>query len=216
MVFFQGITIWGVVMVRFILVSFGFMAWAFYEMSGGAAFDPEEVRTARLEAAEAEQEAKAAKIAAAKAVKPQVVAQQVIAPASKVVVDTSPVLNAMVTRASVNLTNLSNTLSQNVQGADSDTVAIIPSLIDPTDGQSTEETAQVTNVSVSESEDIRTVSGNRVNVRGGPGTDFGIVTKLGRGDAVKVLEDRGDGWVRLEPLNGGPSGWMADFLLTQG
>jgi uncharacterized protein YgiM (DUF1202 family) len=55
-----------------------------------------------------------------------------------------------------------------------------------------------------------------VNVRGGPGTDFGIVTRLVRGDEVEILEDNGDGWVRLRLLGGGTEGWMADFLLTDG
>ena len=92
-----------------------------------------------------------------------------------------------------------------------DTPAIIPSLIVPTT-----ETTQVTVTSTASFDDIRTVSGNRVNVRGGPGTDFGIVTRLVRGDEVEILEDNGDGWVRLRLLGGGTEGWMADFLLTDG
>lgn len=39
-------------MKKFIFLTFGFMGWAFYEMSGGADFDPEAQRMARLEAAE--------------------------------------------------------------------------------------------------------------------------------------------------------------------
>lgn len=218
-------------MKRFILLSFVFMGWAFYEMSGGADFDGGEIRTARLaaiEAAEAEKKQKAA----ARAPKPTVVAE-----APKVFVDTDPPLRSDVTRVSLNLTTLAaeqrpaqtiaaaaaatqpvtvdtSVVPQNVASVTSsaDTPAIIPSLINPNDGITT----NAPTPSVVSYDDIRTVSGNRVNVRGGPGTDFGIVTKLVRGDAVKVVEDNGDGWVRLEPLDGGPSGWMADFLLAGG
>lgn len=54
------------------------------------------------------------------------------------------------------------------------------------------------------------------NVRGGPGTDYGVVTKLTSGDAVEVLMDNGDGWVKMRPVDGGVEGWMADFLLAAG
>lgn len=64
--------------------------------------------------------------------------------------------------------------------------------------------------------DIRSVTANRVNVRGGPSTNYGVVGKLERGAEVRILEDDGNGWVLMEPLDGGEQGWMADFLLTAG
>lgn len=202
-------------MLRFIMLSFGFMGWAFYEMSGGSSFDASEMRDARLAAIAAEKEARKAKEL------PR--APVIVASAPKVVVDTDP---PEVTRVSLNLTTVDDTSAaapaqqstQQTQAAvpqnvalvtsSADTPAIIPSLIDPTDGISASETASLT--------DIRTVSGNRVNVRGGPGTDFGIVARLVRGEEVKILQDDGNGWVRFETLNGDTGGWMADFLLTNG
>ncbi len=62
--------------------------------------------------------------------------------------------------------------------------------------------------------DIRAVDGNRVNMRNGPGTNFSVLASLPRDTRVEVLTDPGDGWVRLQPINGGPIGWMADYLLT--
>lgn len=53
-------------------------------------------------------------------------------------------------------------------------------------------------------------------MRSGPGTSYDVVTRFGRNTAVEVLEDSGTGWVRLRPAEGGPSGWIADFLLTGG
>ena len=213
-------------MAKFILVSFGFLAFAFYEMSGGADFDPEAHKLARIAELEAEKEAEA--VRTPKKEKPVVVAQ-----APKVFVDTDPPETNAVTRVSLNLTTIDQvvntdapaeenvtpavqpavaTVPQNVGivTSSADTPAIIPSLIDPNDG--------VTNASVelASFDDIRTVSGNRVNVRGGPGTSFGVVASLTRGDEVKVLEDNGNGWVRFETVEGDTGGWMADFLLVGG
>ena len=95
-----------------------------------------------------------------------------------------------------------------------DTPAIIRSLINPSDSGAA--ALQASLQPEQTSTDIRQVSGNRVNVRGGPGTDFGIVGKLVRGDAVEIIEDNGDGWVLMRPVDGGAEGWMADFLLTSG
>ncbi|MGC1503285.1 MAG: SH3 domain-containing protein [Sulfitobacter sp.] len=209
-------------MVRFILVSFGFLGWSFYEMSGGADFDASAITQARLEAAKP-----APKIVQKKIyTQPELV---VLAAATEEVVDTDPPQDSDVTRVSLNLTSLvepdqkasSVFVSQDVDvvprnttivTSSADTPAIIPSLIDPTDGVSNVFEASVGNAN----DDIRKVTGNRVNVRGGPGTDFGVVSGLVRGDEVKIIQDDGNGWVQFEALDGSTSGWLADFLLSNG
>lgn len=61
--------------------------------------------------------------------------------------------------------------------------------------------------------EFRTVTGTRVNLRDGPATSFAVVTQLFEGDEVEVLEDSGDGWVRLRVLGNDLVGWMSeDFL----
>ena len=203
-------------MKRFILLTFGFLGWAFYEMSGGADFEPKNAQMAASTATENEPK--------------QVVVADEPAPADpiqiKKVTKTTPVDTTPpgfddtakadeTRRVSLNLTteaakkvpvtyvpvNPGNTT------ASDDTPAIIPSLIVPND-------PGIAQVPVGGN--IREVTGSSVNVRGGPGTDYGIVTKLGRGDTVEIIQDNGDGWVRMRPLDGGPEGWMADFLLTSG
>lgn len=208
-------------MVRFILVSFGFLGWSFYEMSGGSDFDASAIKQARLEASESSPLMNQKKIY----VQPEPV---VVAAAPKVVVDTDPPLENSVTRVALNLTSLGDVAEAQTTGfvaddaslvpqnaslvtSSADTPAIIPSLIDPTDGVAT-----LQNVSADAGADIRTVTGSRVNVRGGPGTDFGVVSRLVQGDAVKIIQNDGNGWVRFEPLDGGKGGWMAEFLLTSG
>lgn len=217
-------------MNKFILVSFGFMAWAFYEMSGGSDFDSEAIKTARIEALEQERIAKGLP-AQSPVAEP---APVVVAEAPKVFVDTDPPLDsqdAEVTRVALNLTTLESvidtaatapqsgfvsaqeTVPQNASlvTSSADTPAIIPSLIAPND------TATLVPVGTNAAPaDIRSVTGNRVNVRGGPGTDFGVVAKLVRGDEIRVLEDNGNGWVRFETVDGAKDGWLADFLLTGG
>lgn len=63
--------------------------------------------------------------------------------------------------------------------------------------------------------DLRIVTGTRVNLRGGPATSYDVITQLFEGDEVEVLDDTGDGWVRLRVLTGLDEavGWMSDDFL---
>ena len=61
--------------------------------------------------------------------------------------------------------------------------------------------------------DLRIVTGTRVNVRGGPATSYTVVTQLFQGDEVEVLDDTGDGWVKLRSMSGDVEGWMSDDFL---
>ena len=211
-------------MKRFILLSFAFLAFAFYELSGGSDFEPASVRMASL--APAPEKAPEVDVAE---IKPAAVQT---APVEKIVVSETQEGQAEVTRVALNLTtrsdtNLSNfpvsqdpeTVPENVSlvtegsaTASIDTPAIIPSLIAPGESEAPVEEVRLEDSIL----DVREVTGSRVNVRGGPGTGFSVVNKLVRGDAVEVLEDNGEGWVRMRPVDGGSEGWMADFLLTQG
>ena len=200
-------------MKTFIILTFGFLGFAFYEMSGGAEFEP---ASARLAAAE-----------------PEVAETEVVAqaePAQEAPVQAASIAKISntpnVTRVALNLTNVSEaaeaatvataeptaepeiqipTTAQIVDSAETPQI-ILPSLI---------ATTNTANGAVLGS-DIRSVSGNRVNVRGGPSTSYGVVSKLTRGTEVRILEDNGNGWVRMQPIDGGETGWMADFLLTSG
>ncbi|MEP5632951.1 MAG: SH3 domain-containing protein [Tateyamaria sp.] len=203
-------------MMRFILVTFAFLAVAFYQMSGGADFDKEETRLARIDA-------------------PTEVTQQPLDTAD--VAWTNAPVPENVTRVALNLTT--------VDEADSRTDALrtIPAKATPkaeevatTNGVSEEEPTiilpslivdrpVITRVdfgndadtnTASGNFDVRAVTGNSVNVRGGPGTDFSVVNRLTRGDQVEILQDPGNGWVQMRPVGGGTAGWMADFLLSNG
>lgn len=222
-------------MARFILLSFAFLAWAFYEMSGGAEFEPASARLTNVRDDPLKRTVTTAEVA------PDATRQ-------------SSDLEANVTRVSLNLTSVQDVLSggttrpsRNVEplpqvsnaaintdqpeavvtnasltsgelpaSRDDEVAAIIPSLVDGADATAVVQVASIGNASATEPTDIRAVTGNRVNVRGGPSTAFEVVTGLVRGDEVEILEDTGDGWVRMRPLDGGPEGWIADFLLSDG
>ena len=216
--------------MRLILISFGFLAFAFYELSGGADFDPDAYKAQQIAAYEAEKGI-SGKPEPRRTTAP---APVVVASAPKVDVRDTARADAEVTRVALNLTTLRNvtdtaaetpaetsafaeaakdteTVPQNASltTSSTDTPAIIPSLIDPNDGVRAEPARLATGTA-----ELRTVAGNRVNVRGGPGTNFGVVGGLVRGDEIRVLEANGAGWVRFETLDGSTAGWMAEFLLT--
>jgi hypothetical protein len=59
-----------------------------------------------------------------------------------------------------------------------------------------------------------TVTGNNVNVRSGPGTNYPVVTKVNRNTVVNLL-DQAFGWYRVS-LQDGTTGWIASWLLSVG
>ncbi|MGR3486169.1 MAG: SH3 domain-containing protein [Paracoccaceae bacterium] len=63
---------------------------------------------------------------------------------------------------------------------------------------------------------MRSVAGSRVNMRDGPGTDFGVLDTLVQGTDVEVIEVNDSGWARLRVMDTGLEGWMAERLLTDG
>lgn len=63
--------------------------------------------------------------------------------------------------------------------------------------------------------DMRAVSGKRVNMRSGPGTDYGVLDTLVRGTQTEVIEVNADGWARIRVMDSDQIGWMAERLLSE-
>ncbi|KIN73924.1 SH3 domain-containing protein [Sulfitobacter guttiformis] len=195
-------------MKTFILLTFGFLGFAFYQMSGGSDFQP---ASARLQAAPDEVLLTAQ---SAPVTRPSTTVAGSTDTITKI--DSTP----DVTRVALNLTNVAEA-NETAAPEPANTARIIdssetPQIILPSLIATTNDSNRPGVGNLVIDGDVRTVSGNRVNVRGGPSTNFGVVNKLTRGDEVRILEDNGDGWVRMQPLDGGEAGWMADFLLTSG
>lgn len=60
-----------------------------------------------------------------------------------------------------------------------------------------------------------TVTGTKVNVRTGPGTNFPVITQVNSGDVV-TLKDQAFGWNRVVLSDGSTTGWIAGWLLSTG
>ena len=191
-------------MKTFILLTFGFLGFAFYEMSGGSEFEPASARMAEAETQTPKSEQTAQTTTKAPA------PVETASTESITKISNSP----SVTRVALNLTNITDAeeaaTPQTAPAAKIIDSAETPQIILPSLIATTNSNGNATN------NDVRKVSGNRVNVRGGPSTNYGVVSKLTRGVEVRILEDNGDGWVRMQPVDGGEAGWMADFLLTSG
>lgn len=240
-------------MWRFIVVTFGFLGWAFFELSGGADYAPRDgsLQAARAEIrVQTERQARRAQIAreAAQAVDVSSAttgagpagnddtAQLVLAatarpdapPADKRQRLTlssrpdstgrgvsTPALNGdkrnALTRSGT-ATGIPADLSPEEQAALA--IEIVTSRLREAEPARTDrtETAQAPRLAVSQ--DIRVVNGVRVNLRGGPGTHFGVVDSLTLGTRVEVLNDPGTGWVELRVYGHDVSGWMAEWLLV--
>lgn len=61
--------------------------------------------------------------------------------------------------------------------------------------------------------DIREIEASEANMRSGPGTNFEKVAQLASGAVVEVLDRRG-AWIELREVETGQTGWMADWLVT--
>jgi hypothetical protein len=59
-----------------------------------------------------------------------------------------------------------------------------------------------------------TITGNSVNIRTGPGTNFPVVTKVNNGQQVTIKE-QAFGWYKVV-LSGGTTGWVASWLVNTG
>lgn len=174
-------------MGKIIIITFAFMAFAFYEMSGGSEFVPiADEKRAALEVERAEEErllaeAKIERLNAAPTPLPEVI-----------------LASAIVTRE----------VTEPTPSVVDETVAV------PLEDEKVEELVAAVAEADEPLRDIREVTAARVNMRSGPGQNFGIIAKLSNGEEVEILQDPGNGWVKLRVRENGNEGWMADFLLT--
>ena len=202
-------------MWRFILVSFAFLGWSFYELSGGADYRP------------------SANSIQARALldNQRPVARPLRVNVIELAQDGTPRHDAEVTRTITSLHDLGLNMGEKVvltlasAEGDVEPAPIAVSLptarvTTPAAIPDTPEVTKPVQEAVLEVEplapapDLRRVSGNSVNLRTGPGTGFGRIASLKRGTDVIVLNDPGEGWIKLRVVETGRIGWMAETLLT--
>lgn len=215
-------------MWRLIVVTFGFLGWAFYVLSGGADYAPSEgsrqhaaAHETSLPAAQPSPSAAESRHIATPSEQPSGI---VLASASAPIQVTPQRLDAPVSDAEKRLRLTLETVRSGgtapqtgvtTVAADPKKIARLIAAANAVRPQAdpTPEPAAGT-ASTDENRDLRKVKGSRVNMRQGPGKGYSVVSKLDRGTRVEVLRDEGDGWVKLRVVETGRIGWMADFLLA--
>jgi hypothetical protein len=201
--------------MKYILVCFAFMAFAFYELSGGDDFTPRKAEM--IAQVEAERAAKAEDRAERVAVRET--SQDKPATPAKPSTDASLVTVALVTAtaapaaetpaaAAPRVVTREERLQPTLISLEQSSDLFARPLVRLEDDSQTETQELLT-------KDIRQVTANRVNMRNGPGTSFGVLTKLTRGTEVEVLSTNGEGWVKLRTVDDQIVGWMAAYLLTE-
>ncbi|GAB5435428.1 SH3 domain-containing protein [Falsiruegeria mediterranea] len=206
--------------MRFVLVSFAFLGFAFYELSGGADFEPRGVRPDEPE-----------KVAYSPAPKPKPVAEPVTAvalvakpvlkPRQNKVEAPGPVEEPALTAEETakrlaqikpGLQSGLNSFGQNVGAS-----LTLASLEQGAVSFQTNTESEAPQVAAPEEPkaDIREVLGTRVNMRDGPGTIYPVVARLNIGHKVEVLSESGTGWLRLRVLPEQQMGWIAASLVSK-
>lgn len=194
-------------MVRFIVLTFAFMGLGFYELSGGSEFEPAQWRDVSVPKVETQP------LPIEDSTTNSEIAKTPISPKPKPVPSADLPKAAQLVLASVPTT-------RRLVGATAPTPATQKTKLGPepslTEAPQTQDAklASLT-TEVKREPDFRRVTGNRVNMRNGPGTQYSIVGKLLRNDEVEVLRDPGGGWVKLQDLETGRIGWMSARLLSK-
>lgn len=182
-------------MNKYILIAFAVMAMAFYELSGGADFEPgSNSLVIFAEPKPVQTEPKPL---------PEVVARAETGSVGLTdVAPTRALIEPVVPIAEPVITPVALASDGDIQAQDSAPVAV------------QEAKVQETVPAPQPEPDFRFVEGDRVNLRGGPGTTYAVVGKLFRNDMVEILADEGNGWLHLRDTATGDEGWIADWLVT--
>lgn len=203
---------------KFVVVSLAFMAWAFYELSGGSDFEP----TYRRDVAQATPQKSVVSPEPAR-ITPTPIEQVVTKAATTVPTVQRTVGNQTKQDTAMQAVPASfHTLgSASAPSFQTPVVTATAPANTPTDsGVATEATTQLAALGTGavilpeKKKDLRQVTGSRVNLRGGPGTSFGVLGVLTRDEEVEILRDEGKGWVKLRAKDTGRVGWMAAKMLT--
>lgn len=175
-------------MKSYVWLTFGFMGWAYYEISGGSDFVPVEREVAA-------------------------VVEQVEAPDLVARADTTTLMTVSTSNISTPDIIAPTASSDDVTAAVLEAVAL-DTAEDVSPVLEASAQAEAPAPVVEDKLDIREVANSRVNMRIGPGTGFDVITTLDPGTKLEILEVDADGWANVSTLDRGIEGWMAERLLT--
>ena len=179
-------------MNKFIVLSFATMGWAFWALSGGAEFEPKSKRLAESPTP-------------APAIKPDTPNARSAAEVARAV----PTVRVAPKPAQApQITNNVFAVAPDspVSAFETPQAVVVASAKDTT-------TPEITAKPAAPAPDLRQVRGSRVNMRGGPGTNYGVLAVLSRGQEVHILRNE-SGWVKLRDQQSGTVGWMSAKMIT--
>lgn len=228
----------GGAVTRFVVLSFLFMGWAFYVLSGGADFEPRGMRppkpVAQTAAADpkpapAQQPVRTLALAAKPVIAPRKSRTTPARDTAWTETARAETTRTETTRAeqenAAKLDQVRSSLSQGLtqysgySGAGALGPITLTSLGQGAAGLATAkpETApkQAPTEHTAPERDIREVTGTRVNMRDGPGTIYAVIARLNIGTQVEVLSESGTGWLRLRILPEQQVGWAAAALISK-
>lgn len=216
--------------MRLIIVTFGFLGWGFYELSGGSEFSPETLAEAEMRADQAPVTTLVAETPLASVNEgPEIATRQAGISLVSVTREIEPRPALATTMGSLAAPTQASVLTARVSTSSApqtvqEDVILFESLVDgaPTaadlfDQAKSEEVTLVstpTTAPVDIANPYWEVAGSRVNMRDGPSTNFGVIATLTQGTQLIVIESQDSGWAQVEILNTGQTGWMAQRLLT--
>jgi hypothetical protein len=223
-------------MSRFVFVSFAFLGWGFYELSGGADFTPPErpvIEVAEAHAPKPDRrsrdeitvsaaslvtrttiEARHKDLVRAR-VEEQRTPTSVASTAQARGADETPSASASLFTAGlgsggIQLASLEAGLGGGLQSDWREDDAPIAAIRQPGLAEDT-----AAGQSPAAENDIRSIRASRVNMRQGPGTAYPIITRLLAGDEVIVIDDNGAGWLHLRTTDDEHFGWIAASLVSK-
>lgn len=194
---------------RFVILSTAFLGWAFYEVSGGADFEPAKRPIPRDQMQTGATGAETATTPALKS------APQPVSLGSFARVDTTRDAPARYT--------LSFSGAEDGSEIALDPAALVQPAALVTDEPAPAETPGADQEATPAEPDEATatlparprvtVSGSRVNLRNGPGTRYAVLGRLTLGDAAEILRENGNGWTKIRVIDSGRIGWMSSRFL---
>jgi uncharacterized protein YgiM (DUF1202 family) len=199
---------------KFVIISFAFLGFVFWELSGGSDFEPKtRVQTADKKAP---QQVEDAPVVARAALSVPIIK------ASATPADTqSAATPVLLSAEATNLHEADTTqpaqpvvVASLVTGLESFATPGAPVLVKPTVTDADVQDTLALALESQSAPDLRRVRGSRVNMRGGPGTSYNVLMVLPRDREVEVLRENGSGWVKLKDSETGRIGWMASKMLV--
>ncbi len=236
------VSFWGSA-VRFVFVSFIFLFWAFYELSGGADFEPRGRRSApepvvaRTAEAVPERGESRTRVRNRPVAAEALVARRAMATRAEdagIGAETKPAARSAAGHGG----GAAERPALRITSAASGGLALFPAVATgagaafavnggaaPSLASISQRPAARTNpaeaglqpdtVAAEPAPDIREIAGTRVNMRSGPGTIYPAIARLTMGQEVKVLGESGSGWVRVKTVDSQRIGWVAASLIRK-